>query len=206
MDSLLGTIVLLLIMAVSSWLQKKAQQRQIDSAGEDGESSHPQNAPPPVSRPDAPGQPSPRPVRGIDWQQELRRLLEGEASPPPPKPVVVKETLLPAMPPQVHPPTMVKPPRPAPVASISEEGRESSRVAPAIAAYRQAQQLHSEASARLHQAVEQAKRRESMSSRRAHGKGSPEIASAISLVRSRSSVRQAFVASVVLGPPTALEN
>ena len=91
-------------------------------------------------------------------------------------------------------------------ASVSREGPESSRLTVAAGAYKKAQQLHDAAGARLHQVVVQAKRHEAKTTRVVRRPVSPEIISAVALVRNPASVRQAFMASIVLGPPRGLEN
>lgn len=197
MDSLLGTLVVLLIMAASSWIQKKAESQQ-------------RSKPPVRPRPPQPGgsslpsQPPPSPVRKLDWQEELRRMLEGDEAPPvQAPPVVAREQQSPAPPPIVIVP---KPkPRPIPVAAESEEGPRVSRLAESIAAYKKAQQLQDEAAARLEQTVEQTKLHKLRKVGRQR-EASKEIESAISLVRNPASVRKAVVASIVLGPPKGLEN
>ncbi|MBI2946090.1 MAG: hypothetical protein HYY23_00450 [Verrucomicrobia bacterium] len=203
MDSLLGTLVILLIMAVSSWLQRKAGQQQQRPKPPARPPMHPPAMPPQPRGAALPTQPPPRPVRKIDWQEELRRLLEGDAEPAEPPPVIVRE-VEPAPPPSVIVPKPA--PRPVVVAADLEEGPQSSRLTASIAAYKKAQQLHEEAAARLQQTVEQTKARKLGERTARSGKSAQEIASAISLIRNPASVRQAFVTSVVLSPPKALEN
>jgi hypothetical protein len=133
--------------------------------------------------------------------------LEGDVPPvEPPPPIVVQEPKRPASPVVITLPRIIAPPKLAPAEDDEEEGPRTTRLTDAALAYRKAQQLHEVTAGRLQQIADQARQHkpEKAPSRRA-GR-SPEIASAISLVRSPASVRQAFVASIVFSPPKGLEN
>src|SRR5271165_1020940 len=93
MDSFFTFLIIIVISALATWLKKKTT-----TPGLDDQSADPTEAPPPVNRP---GQPRPmapsRPVpRATSWEEELRRLLEGQSPSAPPlarpsPPVVVAQ-------------------------------------------------------------------------------------------------------------------
>ena len=204
LDSLLGTLAILLIMAVSSWLQKKAEAQQ--RPGSRGRSPQPPRSLPTLpEEPAAQGQPPPQPARKMDWQEEVRRLLEGDVPTAEPPPVVFAERERPIAPPVIISPKPVVLARSMPVLE-TEEGPQSSRLTASAAAYKKAQQLHEEAAARLQQITEQTKQHKLGKAVGHRGGSSPEIAAAISLLRKPASARQAFVVSLVLSPPKGLES
>lgn len=94
----LGFFVFLIIVAVSSffqWLKNK-------------------NNPDEWSTPGSPGQPSPgqQPRRAVDWEEELKRMLEGETTSPPSRP---SSPMPPVIPPQ---PRHVSSPMPPPLPPV----------------------------------------------------------------------------------------
>ncbi|MBM3837441.1 MAG: hypothetical protein FJ398_05690 [Verrucomicrobia bacterium] len=203
MDSLLGTLVILLIMAASSWLQRKAEEQQQRKPPARPPMRPPVGPPPP--RGAAPqAQTPPKPVQKIDWQEELRRLLQGDVPPAEPPPVIVREAQPPAPPPVVSTPKLV--PRPAVLAEVTEEGPQSSRLTEASAAYKKAQQLHDAAAIRLQRFSDHSRHDHSGKIPIQSKVRSPEIAAARLLLRNPSSVRQAFISSIVFNPPKGLEN
>jgi hypothetical protein len=204
MDSLLGTLVILLIMAASSWLQRKAEELQQRKPPARPPMRPPVGAAPPRGATPQTQTPA-KPVRKIDWQEELRRLLEGDAAPPAePPPVVVREAQPPAPPPIVIAPRPAA--RPVFLAEETEEGPRSSRLTEASAAYKKAQQLHDAAALRLQQVSDHSRHDHSGKVPIQAKVRSPEIAAAISLLRNPSTVRRAFISSIVFNPPKGLEN
>lgn len=187
LENLLIFLVFILISGISTWLQKKR------AAEEDG------GAMPGGDVADRPGQPlSPRravPPQLKNWEEELRRLLEGDRYEEPVVQPPKLERRSPAPPPLV-------------VGEVgSSEGPRVSRLEESDQAYRRAQQLQREAAARLKvaqakTAQHQAKLPYSVHARR-RGKGT--ISRARELVSNPGSARQAIIASVVLGPPKGLE-
>lgn len=204
-ESLLATLVVVIITAISSWMQKRAQDRE---AATRNLRRGPQ--PPPRirdQRSDAnrPSRPVPHPAKETDWSAELRRLLDGDFNPHPlppvlPEPVRTAEarTIIQARPTPV--------PRPAPPTHETTKELESARLVEASTAYKKAQHLQEDASSRLEKVVEQAKLRTVKEASAHHVLPSREISSALSLVRSPETTRQAFIASLIFGPPKALEN
>src|SRR5882724_9943668 len=93
MDSLITTIVIVVIAAIATWFKKLGQPKDTDEETRMRRSIT-------TPRPTQPGQPrpfaQPRPQSGpVSWEEELRRLLEGgtPAAPPPmrPPPVVITQ-------------------------------------------------------------------------------------------------------------------
>jgi exonuclease VII small subunit len=207
-DTIVALLVFLAIAAVSSWLKKRQQG----------------------DREDGPSPPSQAPSKPAGWEEELRRLLEGdEPSPPPP----------PRRPPPPPPVAPAPPVRPAPLpratrqadagemdkgltvelpvltqsaqsyerASQLEQQVEQfmhrrAALSTSAAAFQRASQLDVKVSEHLRQAVEQAS---TLSQIKRTRSSSPEVTHALALLRHRSSVRSALLASVILGRPKALE-
>lgn len=172
MDTLIALIILGAITIVSAWIKKKQQE-----AGQhQGEEDWP-------GRPRSPGAPTapPPPRRRIDWEQEMRRLLEGVEPERPP---------LPAPPPIPRPARAEAPapPRPQPAPSM------------VVAAEERAAELRAEAARKL-RAAEAALRERDVRRLRAHPVGQQ----AAHLLRDRRSLRAVMLASVILGPPTGMQ-
>src|SRR5207247_973276 len=91
--------------AIWKWLKKKGQSQQTDPRNDE---SQPSRSPaPPRRATTTPPSSAPRPVATIEWEQELRRLLTGEAPRPKPPPVA---------PPPIQPVILPQPqPAPGPV-------------------------------------------------------------------------------------------
>jgi len=112
MDSLLPLLVFLLISGAAAWLKRRQHTDEPTSSPE----------PPPASPRPVPGAPpseAPRCAPTSSWEEELRRLLEGETPLPPPRPV--PSPARPQPPPPIQPqrlppaPRSVPPPLPRPV-------------------------------------------------------------------------------------------
>src|SRR5260370_38528071 len=111
MDSLITTIVIVVIAAIATWFKKLGQPKNTD---EETRMRRSITTPRPFAQP--------RPQSGpVSWEEELRRLLEGgtPAAPPPvrPPPVVITQAprSIPPAPPPLPSPTFAPPPRPVPV-------------------------------------------------------------------------------------------
>ncbi len=188
LENLLIFLVFIVISGISTWLQKKraAEEEGGDLTPRDGsegsgQTSAPRRAVPPALK---------------NWEEELRRLLEGERYQEPVAEPPKLERRLPTPPPLVVP------------EAVSSEGPGVSRLEESDQAYRRAQQLQREAAARLKAAQaktaqNQAKLPYSLRARGLGGRGA--ISRARELVSNPVSARQAIIASVVLGSPKALE-
>lgn len=199
MDELLIPIVIFAVTILSGWLQKRAQRKQEaeeQAAGEQLETPSRSPAAPPVAGSPS-STPSSRPPVVVDWERELRRMLEGDTSEPEPPPVVTQPQPQPA-PPPLRPAADVRTPEPAARASSSPSPLHHSDEA-----YRRAQQIQHSTADHLRKTVERT---------RAHAPARIETRpaskareAAIRLVQRPEAVRNAVVVALILGPPKALE-
>lgn len=172
-------------------LLEKLRERQ---AGR--EANDPGRTPPTRREASAPEDSSPE-----GWEEELRRLIEGEGSSPP-------RPLEPSVPAPVPPPLPATPlPQPVPARRTAPSVPE--QVDPLEAstrAYFKASQVEDATAALLSAATSKIERPSAGAfltlSRRQEP--SPAGISARRLLRNRQSLREAMVASVILGPPRAL--
>jgi hypothetical protein len=200
-------VAIAIASAIFEWLKKKGKTGETDSWSEDEIGPSP---------PDRSTKQAPRAPKVSDWEAELRRLL-GEAPPsappppvtPPPRPVSTPRAV------QLSPPPPLVQ-RPVPAAQIpvvrsgldrEEEVQmrlrtfEKSKVA-----YQKASQLHGSVSEDLRKIDEQTERHVIRVTPVRRRGAVPEAALAVRLIRDPRTVRQAIVASMVLGPPKALES
>jgi len=213
-ESLITLLIFVGISVLSTWLKRRQK-------------------PDDTSTPPLPSQPQ-RTPKSANWEEELRRLIEGEEAPAAPPPVVVQETPRPApMPRALQPPPL---PRPAPVViapeeneedkgltvqlptltqsaqaylrgstlddKVEEQMRQRGAMAESSAAYQRASQLEAKVAAHFRQVTEQV----AHFTAAPHAKAvAPHIVSARALIHSRPSLQSAIVASLILGPPKALE-
>jgi hypothetical protein len=221
MDSLLPLLVFLLISGAAAWLKRRQRTNETESSPE----------PPPASlrpRPGAPPASAPQPPPTSSWQEELRRLLEGEMpgqAPPPiqpqnvppaprpvppplPRPVVITRLRAPP-PPLTAKPAARPPPKVVAVSPMDESAEAPSArlatMAESTAAFQRASHLHDGVTRHLEQIDAQTEHhlvKAPISQRRSM---SPDVAQAVSLTRNPRSARQAVVAAIILGPPKALE-
>jgi hypothetical protein len=209
MEKLIFLIVIVVITALHSWWKKKHGEPEEGDQPWPGQPQRP-GQPPQRRPPGTAPRPAP-PPKATNWQEELRRLLEGETAPrpqPAPPPVLAQPPPLPRPPrqqPAAPPPFLARTQIPVP-----DEGREQETGLPvkmpsleqSAQAYLHARTLDARITERLKQ-VEQAVishpkpqiRRETSAAVR-HG---------LALLRDRPSQRAAIIASVILGPPKALE-
>lgn len=191
----IGLIIFAVIAIIASWLKRKQ-----------GESEETETwTPPPPRRPQSTrGQPPPPPVqqpppKAMTWEEELRRLLEGqlpEREPPPP-PIIAQR------PAPAPPPLPVPTPR---VPEIEEPAfpaafRPSTVLRESELAYERASHLDTQVEEHFRELMTHPPAQTELPRRSAVR---PEIAEALALVRSRRSLRAAVLASVILGPPRAL--
>lgn len=208
-ESLIAFVVILLLSGLTNWLRQR-KGLPPDEAEEETERPVPPRGL--TRRPVAPEE-TPAPPPEFNLERELRRLFgEEEAKPPPPPP--------PALPPRVEvappkAPAPPPPPLPRPGFGSFEEApaptRELAMLAEAEQAYQRASAVDVEAQARLEAArvrAEAAKAlataRRAAEAPRASGRA-PEVDAVLASLRSPRTARQAVVASLVFGPPKALE-
>lgn len=205
LENPLVLVLILLLGALFQWLMKRRQRNQADKQP-DGE----ELAPSPRAQD--------RSQRQFDLQEALRELMGGEPAPRPPPPPFVPRVSRDAQPSQVwsndeqiqreqtwrdepqetyeaaRPPTIqtAPPPRPHPALTRAEATR------------LEAGERREQAARRFEQLSEQGRHPATVLSA-ARGRRSRTGARAVALVRDSRTVRQAFVASLVFGPPKAFE-
>jgi hypothetical protein len=213
MDSLITALVLMIVSAIAAWMKKKSVDGRDDST-----------ANPPQARPAA-GQPRPSP-RPTSWEEELRRLLGEQSAPPPPvrpppmmrppPPPVVVSRPQPASP---APPVVIKPvlvpterraavsvPRSVVAPMLVPSGVEVS--AAQLAPLRQSKEAYERASQldkNVAEHIDRVPGQRVLATKVLRRTISPEITQAVSMFKSGQTARQAVMASLVLGPPRALE-
>ncbi len=224
-DNIWVMLAIVVISAISSWLQKRNEKnRQPEPWGGEDEESPRQQRPGSAS----PSAPNPNPA--LNWEEELKRLLEGKppldgsvSTPPPlPQPIVRRVPPPPPVPTRVSRESL-------PTGDERQPARESAATpwqdvsldslpAPtkplatlehSTQAYQRAAQLHEAVASRMQRVDEQTEK---------HGKpltaqsmvrrdtGSADARAVVALLRRPATARQALLASFVLAPPKALES
>jgi len=208
-DSLIGLLIFVAISIVASWLQKRQR------GGQDQETPaparhHPHHAdraePPPIQHP------SQKPA---SWEEELKRLLEGqlpETEPaPPPLPPVIVQTPRQAPSPIHDAPT--PPPEHAhksvfdvleqrnPVDVDMDPGFHS---LPGLTESDQAYQQASQLDRKVEQHLQEVTRHPVGATHVRHKAVTSEASVALALLRDPKSARSGMLLSVILGPPRAL--
>lgn len=208
-DNPLVLVVIVVVGALSQWLMKRRQANQADSRP-DGDESLPSL-----------GKPQERSPRELDLQEVLRQLLGGEPPPRAPQPPPIPPVMRDAQPAEVwsdeeqfqpeqawrdesketyeaaRPPTIQTAPPSRPhlaLARASATGIETSE-----------RPEHEKAVRRFEQLNEQG-RHPATVVYTGRGRRSREGTRAIGLLRDHRTVRQAFIASLVFGPPKAFES
>jgi len=199
LESLITLLVFIGIAVVSTWLKKKQKPEDEKESWSDEQ----RRAGPTATRPQVP-----RPAKPSGWEEELRRLLEGDEPTAQPPPVIVYETPRPA--PRTGPPAPPPVPRLAPVI-VQDEGDEMEKGLPvrmpsltqSERAYQRASRLDISTAEHLRQISE---RIATHAAKEAATHPAPAPHPAVSLIRNRVSLQSAIVASILLGPPKALES
>lgn len=239
LESLLVIVIIMGLSAASNWLKRKQAERE--GVPDFDETGRPVPPPPPL-RPRAPGQPPPPPIRpapqpqptpATDWEEELRRLFEGEPEKPPappPRPVPP-----PSPPPAATPPPLViaeeEGPRqgpvlvPRPLATVPASPRAPVRfpaeretleqaeapdfdlatMAESASAYDRGQRSDDNARARV---VDSGLRTESAAPSAViarHPRLTKDVEYVVTALRQPRTARQVMLASFILAPPKALE-
>ena len=205
------TILFLVAAAIIHSFMKKKEEKEADTWLDDvrpGERDR--------QRPGRPALPRAGRPQSMNWEEELRRFLEGDkpAPAPPPSPVTHREPT-PRPPPLVRsPPTVVRAPTPSvfqpppsQTASYkSNEGRGLPVHMPLLTESAQAYQRASQIESKAEEHLRQAARHVSLHTRRpAERAPVVPLNEALALLRTRQSLRTAVIALVVLGPPKAME-
>ena len=200
-------LVIVLGGALSQWLMKRRQRNEAENRP-DGDESLP-----------SPGKPQERSPRELDLQEALRALLGGEPPPrapqPPPIPSVMRdaqaaedwsdeEQFQPEQAWMDEPQETYEAARP-PAIQTAPPSRPHIALARASAMAIKTSEQNEEAVRRFEQLNEQGRHPATVVNTR-RGRRSRTGARAVALVRDARTVRQAFVASLVFGPPKAFEN
>jgi hypothetical protein len=181
-----------------------------------GETKKKSDDSPPPNRPD-PSRPRPQ-FRSTSWEEELRRLLEGQApppvAPPPPRPPVAMMPQTPRVITATLPPPVVAVPGPAhsgwqrPIISppplphgVEVSNRGLASLSESKQAYARASQIDQSAAMLIERTPGQVVQLTTVTKRSV----SPEIIQMVSLFKNARAARQVVVASVIFGPPRAFE-
>ena len=215
-------LAIVIISALTRWYQKRNQKdgQAEPWGGEDEENSRSQRT--------AGGGPSaPNPNQPLNWEEELKRLLEGKppldstaSTPPPLPPPIVRRVPPPPMPQKVSRESQgideeslasresSSPWKDTSLDSLPEPTKPLANLEHSTQAYQRATHLHETVAARMRHVDEQTEK---------HGKplaatrvlrrdiGSPDARAVVALLRQPATARQALLASFVLAPPKALE-
>ena len=213
-ETLLYIAAIIAFSIFSGWMKKKAQkQEEQGGPGEEHPEPRHSSTTPASPGPQTPRTP-PRPIRPMNWEEELRRLLEGdEAEPaPPPRPrppvppvvVPVPSPSVPASPSPVPERPLFQPyhaPAPMRTPALASEPP-LAKLVHSTEAYQNAHQLQVTVAEKLAKVAELKKLQASAAPPRRH---SADAQAARNLLRQPTTLRQAMMASVILGPPKALE-
>jgi hypothetical protein len=216
LESILVFAAIVLISALSNWLKQRQERKQAEARGPKGPVP-PTLAPRPVFEDDEDLETLPplRPVaKPLDWQEELRRLLEGDQPrpAPPPPPLPPPPPVVPSPVPVFDaPPPVPDVPPPQPEIVTTSETQDVSiggrgRLQESAAAFLRGTQVIETAEARLQSALEQVASAKPAAVGRATLRRSAETAARLrEMLGNPTSLRQAILASIVLGPPRSLE-
>ena len=223
MDNPYLVLAIVIISALSSWFQNRNKKK--DQAepwgGEDDENYNPQ-------RSSGSSTSAPNPNQALNWEEELKRLLEGKppldstaSTPPPPMPPPIVRRVPPPPVPQkvsresegVDEESIASRESSSPWSntsydSLPEPTKPLAHLEHNTQAYQRATHLHETVAAHMRRVNEQTEK---------HGKplvaarfaprdaGSPDARAVVVLLRQPATARQALLASFVLAPPKALE-
>jgi hypothetical protein len=211
-EGLIIFLVFIAISALSNWLKRKRGEAETPLFDEDeSPPALPRRREPPLPR----QRPAPPPAQ-MSWEEEIRRLLEGDqpTAPAPAPPPVARETR-----PLPVPPLVQTPPEPevdlesapiptlrrAPTPVIEAPRVELPTLSESASAYIKASQL-SERVAQRFENVDQRTATAVPDQPVIRTRGlAPDAAAFVRQLRSGRSARQAILATVILGPPKALE-
>jgi hypothetical protein len=197
-DQLIFLLVVVVISMLHSWWKKRKGEPEVESPSEPwpGQKSGRTPTAPPTGRPASP------PGKAASWEEELRRLLQGEEPVrPAPPPVVV----------QLPPPLPRTASRPAPRPVIVQQSDpdmdkglsvKMPTLEQSAQAFLRASQLESKVAAHMQRVDQQVTAHPKLATKK---EVAPAIRQAIGLVRHRESQRAAIIAGIVLGPPKAME-
>ncbi len=196
MEQILFLVAVAVLSMLHSWWTKRKEQETEDAA---------------TPAPDQPQRPAPKRPSPANWEEELRRLLEGDDDKPAPRPppVIVQAPRPVAPPPLPAAPRPRMAPRPAAVVSQSDPDMDVGlpvrmpSLEGSAQAFLRASNIEAKVAAHMQRADQQVSSHPKVVSKR---ESSPEVRHAVSLLRNRQSQRAVILAGVILGPPKALES
>jgi len=196
-------LIILLLFGIGSafvnWIQKK-QQKEAERRDRETDQAAPVRATGPrAARPVAQNWPQ----NPTQWAEELRRLLDPNAQPPPPVPTVRQNPPGPKMPPVI---TRQRAPQPTPIPAERTEGDVvmQSPLKQSTTAYERAASLQQKVEARMKTIDEQTEKhfKRAVVVRR-KTRTAAELAQGWR--KNPQSVREALLASIILGKPQGLQ-
>lgn len=194
MEQILFLVAVAVLSMLHSWWTKRKEKESEDAE---------------TSTPGQPERPAPKRPSPANWEEELRRLLEGEDDKPasPPPPVIVQTPRPSAPPPLPAAPRLRTVSRPQPVFEAPGESEVGLPVQmPSLEQSAQSYLRASQLEQRVAEHMRGVDARVSSPVAAAPAKrGSAAARRAVSLLRDRESQRAVIVAGVILGPPKALE-
>ena len=205
MEKLIFLGVVVVISIISSWWKKRQEEAEAPA----------ETDPWPVQQPGRPsrtpgGQSQvPSPSKAANWEEELRRLLEGEeVQRPAARPVILAPS--PMVPPPLPVPFMRRsaPVPPPVVVSQSDPDMDIGlpvqmpTLADSAQAFLRASNIEAKVAAHMQRTDQQVASHPKFVLKR---EASPEVRQAVSLVRNRQSQRAVILAGIILGPPKAME-
>jgi hypothetical protein len=212
-ESLLVFAAFILLSSIANWVKRRGGGKDADAWPTQTEVPAPRR---PAQRTTTQPPPTPvvipQPAKRFDWEQELRRLLGEEEPPkpesasPPPLPPVVARTLKPATPPTPFPriPSVLEniPVEETPHVEQTTRAYPLTRMAEARQDFQRASHLSAQVVERMHQ-VDEHVAHHLIKSRTTIPSQTAEL---VRVLRQPRSARQAFVTSLVFGPPKALDS
>lgn len=195
MEQILFLVAVAVLSMLHSWWNKRNEKETEDA-----------DAP----APGQPERPAPKRPAPANWEEELRRLLEGDEDKPAPRPPpVVVQAPRPAAPPPL--PAAPRPriaPRPAEAVAQSDPDMDTglpvrfSSLEGSAQAFLRASNIEAKVAAHMQRADQQVASHPQFVVKR---EASLEVRQAVSLLRNRQSQRAVILAGVILGPPKAME-
>jgi hypothetical protein len=210
MESFVTFLIIITITALSGWLQKRRQGTEAEMDSESWPDASPgrplerRREPPVLDQEQAP--------RELSWEEELRRLLEGKPArqePPPPPPRAEPPPIVIVPPPErrpARPAPPIRPPAGRPAQRPVTSPLPSPHSIQPTATYTPAPLPHLQTVPGLEQRT--LSRRfpsRAAQSERTRTRMQGEIGTAVNMMRERQTVRQAFIASIILSTPKGLE-
>jgi hypothetical protein len=188
MEQLIILAVLVILSGLHSWWKKRQEMAEAQN-GDDPNVPTQRRAVPPLGRPTIPA---------ADFEEQIRRLLQGERPAQPTSPPLVPPPLPRPAPARARTPVVLPPPRPAGsttprVGSLEESAQ----------AFLRTSQIESKVAEHMHGGEQMVVSRPTPEVKKAVA---PEIRQAVTLLRHRQSQRAAIIAGIVLGPPKAQES